>query len=446
MLNQCFPIICLECHQFPQIQLNNSSELTINCSCGNDKTKLINNYLEELRNENERNNKINYKCWFHENNLCDYYCIECEINLCKICKDIHTNHHKIIDLTIPINTTIIQNELQTNLENITISMLTSKNEEIKYYIDKINEIEYQYQQKIQQINYHSLLIKSIIYTYTHYKYNYNCIKNVLTNCYFDKSIINPFDRSNQTFENYCNSISLIYRSNPFKREISNILISINKNKIHNGEISLFNTNSNDNKCIYYGEIVEGERNGFGIRYYSNHNIYKSHNKNDKLEGYGVFHFFNGYKYQGQYKDDKNNGYGICIYSDGVKYEGEWKNGRREGYGIFYFLDIEKYEGEWKDDKRNGYGIYHYSDGGNYEGEWKDDKRNGYGVYNYFEGVKYEGEWKDDKIEGYGIFYYIEGNKYEGQIKDGCYNGYGTFYSSDGEIIEGEWKDNQFLFS
>ena len=174
---QCLPLICLECNQFPQIQINSLSALTTRCSCGNEENISIEHYLRQLRKREQNNYQDNNKCRLHHNYF-EYYCIECAINCCQKCQKIHNKHHKIIDLTIPICTTMIQNELQKNFENITKSMLLSKKQEINYYIGKINKIEYQYQQKIKQIKSYSLLIQSLIDTYTQYKYNFNCIKNI----------------------------------------------------------------------------------------------------------------------------------------------------------------------------------------------------------------------------------------------------------------------------
>ena len=225
MNNQDFPLICLECQQIPSVSYNNFSEILIHCFCGFEKKLLISDYLEQIKKK--RKIEINNKCWFHPNNCFEFYCIDCEIHLCNLCYEIHNNQHKIIDFTIPINTTKIQDDLDMVLENIKIDLLIMRNKEIKCHLDKINEIEFQYKQKIEQIKVHAQFIKIIINNYTKYKCNFNCITNVLTNCYFNQ---NSIQKEFFTFKDYCNSISLIYPNNPFNEKIKMILIDINNNK------------------------------------------------------------------------------------------------------------------------------------------------------------------------------------------------------------------------
>ena len=336
MLNEWFPIICLDCKQFPLITYNHSNDLLLKCPCGKNKQILLNNYIKQLKTIKEAI-PFNNKCTYHNNNSFEYYCLKCKHHLCKLCNEKHNNQHQIINLTIPINTITIQEDLNIYINNINNSLLQYRNQQINYYLNQINEIEYLYKKKYNQIQSYCLLIQSIIYTYTQYRYNYNCILNILNNCFFDKSNITTFD--NNTFKEYCNSIQMIYNNNIFKYELSNILLTINNKQINNGQITLFTTEKNH--IIYYGEIKNNnKKDGYGIFYYSNGDIeYEGQWKDDKVDGYGIYYCSNGNKYEGQLKDDKSDGYGILYYSNGdIAYEGQWKDDKFDGYGIYYYLN------------------------------------------------------------------------------------------------------------
>ena len=57
----------------------------------------------------------------------------------------------------------------------------------------------------------------------------------------------------------------------------------------------------------------------------------------------------GEVYYGQLTNNLRNGYGKMTYADGSVYEGEWKDNKRNGRGIMTYPDGKVEEGEWKDD-------------------------------------------------------------------------------------------------
>ena len=62
------------------------------------------------------------------------------------------------------------------------------------------------------------------------------------------------------------------------------------------------------------------------------------------------------KYYGDWVNGRRNGFGIMNYSDGSKYEGEWINNRKIGKGTYTWNNKNYYKGNFKNDKFNGEGT------------------------------------------------------------------------------------------
>lgn len=83
--------------------------------------------------------------------------------------------------------------------------------------------------------------------------------------------------------------------------------------------------------IYYGEFLDGLRNGTGIYIYKNHPL---------------FDYFSG-----TFLLDRKNGEGIFRYKDGSWYKGEVMDGERHGYGIQYNAEMELMQkGCWRENR------------------------------------------------------------------------------------------------
>ena len=80
---------------------------------------------------------------------------------------------------------------------------------------------------------------------------------------------------------------------------------------------LFNTKSIETKCLYYGEVRNRKRNGYGLNYYLNGDKYDGLWRDDKKDEYGIFYGSNGDKYDGEWKDDNRNQ--IFIYISFIIY-------------------------------------------------------------------------------------------------------------------------------
>jgi hypothetical protein len=261
-------------------------------------------------------------------------------------------------------------------------------------------------------------------------------------------------------------MTISIRGNIIRGIYENDVFSINNDdkmsKYDIGDIYKYDKIIYENGDIYIGEIMNNEKNGYGILTYANGDVYEGEFINNERNGHGK-HTLSGNIYIGEYRNDKRNGYFKSIF-DGDIYEGEYIDNVRnefgkytfdngdiyEGkivdnkfkYGKYTYVNGDIYEGEYIDNVRNGYGKFTFVNGDIYIGEYRDDKKNGYGKYTFANGDIYEGEYREDEQNGYGKFTYANGNFYLGKFKNGNYE-YGKFrngngkYTNNGNIYEGD---------
>ena len=194
----------------------------------------------------------------------------------------------------------------------------------------------------------------------------------------------------------------------------------------------------EDRILYEGEYLNGERNGKGKEYY-----------------------YGNLNYEGEFSKGKRNGKGKDYDEKGnIVFEGEYLNGKRwngkaAGYdrwnGIKKLFEIDyikgkKWNGKIFDEKDNiiceiinGNGIFKEYDKDNYisfEGEYKNGERNGKGKeYNWSGGLIFEGEYLNGKRNGKGKEYKYNGTiLFEGEYLNGKRNGKGKEYDESGNII------------
>ena len=130
------------------------------------------------------------------------------------------------------------------------------------------------------------------------------------------------------------------------------------------------------------KIEESIKNKFSLL---QNNLTQTNKKNDDLKinqiNYEEIKLENG-KYVGQIINGIREGKGIRYWDNGDRYEGYFRNGEQEGKGIKYWNNGDRYEGYWNNGKKDGKGIMYWSAGDKYEGDWKDDLMEGKGIY-YF---------------------------------------------------------------
>ncbi|CAD8195283.1 unnamed protein product [Paramecium octaurelia] len=169
-----------------------------------------------------------------------------------------------------------------------------------------------------------------------------------------------------------------------------------------------------NKNDYFlGSWENGKFYGFGLHIHDS--IYFGEVINDLKYGYGEEYFQEGDIYKGQYKNGLPNGKGKYLWKNGNSYSGEFQNGLRWGEGFWEQKSekgIQFYKGQYVNDKKNGHGHFHYSNGTEYIGEFNDDQRHGFGEIIWPEKANYKGYWKQGLMEGEGIYAY-ENNKLQG---------------------------------
>lgn len=121
----------------------------------------------------------------------------------------------------------------------------------------------------------------------------------------------------------------------------------------------------------------------------------------------------GIIYWGNIKNGKREGYGALYDKDCNKiFEGEWVNDCREGRGTAYNQDNTKYyRGYWKNNLRHGSGIL-YKAGTNqkqYDGGWVKNHMEGQGnSYHPNGNIKFKGQFKNNKIVDTGVHYNLKG--------------------------------------
>ena len=111
--------------------------------------------------------------------------------------------------------------------------------------------------------------------------------------------------------------------------------------------------SESNRAIYDGEMMNGKRHGIG-KLKTKEYIREGTWKNDEFTGWGRESRPNGEILEGRFINGKLEGKGILRNSEGSSYIGDFVGSKRDGYGE---LETEKayYRGEFKNDKFHGRG-------------------------------------------------------------------------------------------
>ena len=472
-------ILCPQCGEKCLLSMNNFKIKLYNCKNGH-----ISNYISlddyekiqkikdlnikcQICNEKNRNNTYNNEF---------YQCINCEINICPLCKTNHDKSHKIInhDKKNYICLTHFEpyikycNDCKLNLcpscnvnhDTHNISLFSNMNININDKKDEINNLGELIRENNDNISKFIDLLTQIAYNLKIYHKIYN---DMITN-YENNNINYELIQSLNQMDNSIIKKNLLQINN-FKNSVNKMNSLMDFSDILRNETSDYNeTVIYENGDKYVGEIKNGLRNGKGTMYYINKDKYEGEWKNDKMEGTGTYTFYlDGSEYIGELKNDKmegkgkftfkngniyigdcyNNkreGKGIFYYHDGNRYEGEYKNNVREGKGIMYYIDGSIYEGEYKNNQKEGMGVYKYSDGNIYEGNFKNNVKSGKGKMVYQNFGTYEGDWENDLKEGKGVLIFKNGNRYEGDFKNDVVFGKGILYSNDGNRYEGDFKN------
>ena len=226
-------------------------------------------------------------------------------------------------------------------------------------------------------------------------------------------------------------------------------------------------NDLSNQTQYFGDIVEGKKQGKGKLIFSDGSFYEGNFKDDLFNGNGIL-VKDNYIYKGDFLNGKKHGKGkieityklnnndninnndnniiINNINDNIIekkiYEGEWENDYINGDGLEIIQNenniITTYNGHFIKGKKNGKGKLVLSNGSEYYGDFNDDLLNGNGIFKWNENKYYNGQWNKNCIEGFGILF-EEKKKYIGYFKKDKKNGIGAcYYINNNIIVIGKW--------
>ena len=333
-LNESFiksnEIICPKCGEICKIKFNNYKISLYDCKNGHETHNLSFDEFEKSQNK-DLSKIICKKC--NENNMYTsfdkvfYKCIECNIDLCPLCKLNHNKNHNIINYKqynyicgkhdreyinyckkCKINICMLCNKEHKNHDIIFIGdIILNKNElenkinDLKEYIDKfnnnINEIMEIIGEVKRNINKYYEILIDIINNYNIKNINYETLFN-LREIYNNNDIINDINRINNIKNDNINKFNIIIN-------IYNKIKNIKKNEI---KITLDIKKGDINKEIYFLDNSNGLCivNGRHEEHY--HDIFKELNElNTELYINNIKH-----KYKKYFKPEKEGIYNIVL--------------------------------------------------------------------------------------------------------------------------------------
>ena len=234
---------------------------------------------KSIHNNNHRminyNNKW-YKCDIH-NKEYNSYCNKCKINICMMCENNHKEHELIYYGKLIIEDNKIIKYMKEIRKEIDIF-----NKNIKEEINKLNKI-------IENIEEYYKIINDIIEKYIKNKIiNYQILINI-NNIINKNSIINNIKIINNKNDKY-NDIIDIY--NKINNKINNDIFDIN-NKINDDNIIIYKIDENKDKIKIFGKLfVKRNKNNIKIeiegKEYELMEYYKiNNNKNLKIKIKGI---------------------------------------------------------------------------------------------------------------------------------------------------------------
>ena len=247
MSNEIKIIRCKKCLKTPLIYFNSQeTEVEIKIKCHNEIIITdINNYLNyvylcKIKEEKITQNKNEYFCEKHSNENFNFFCKDCNKNICKECKNSHEISHNLINFDeIKLDEKKFE-EFNENIKNYENFVNKIKNvldkiiNDLNDYIKKINKLYNNYKSKNEKII-EFLKIFSNLYKYSKNKnvYNFSIISNLFIKTNFPKIPNNNFILNKK-----------------FDIQIKNILNSIHiEKKIHKIKLKKITTLKNHNSSI-----------------------------------------------------------------------------------------------------------------------------------------------------------------------------------------------------
>ena len=208
--------------------------------------------------------------------------------------------------------------------------------------------------------------------------------------------------------------------------------------------------------IYFGQIIDMSRNGFGIQKWDSGAIYCGFWEQNMAKGIGKAEHSSGLRYEGNFDQDMANGYGVNLYfksmsdnqentekkNPSVIYEGYWLNNKQHGFGKETYNEGLIYFGNFREGMKSGIGILKFADGSYYQGNFEKGLINGEGQYHWKNGKLYLGQWIDNKINGEGQMVWQDGQIYQGTFCNELMHGEGVLTYKNGTVYNGFWKEGK----
>lgn len=337
---------CTECTSLIEIiSLNNSlNEIEFRCLNNSHRIKKpLNDYLKIMGTyKYPASLKTECECAGHNKSKYEYYCLNCDKHLCKLCLESKEHlYHIKFNIMAEISLTKEEEKLIEKFIND-----NNNNAQLERYKDVKDLMFFAY-------NY-----------YSHNKNNYylatNLINIILCCCKNNEDLkrelgfkedeltkLKKFDKNYfvENIETELKSITNIFNK---RMEILN-----KNNNLTIEKINLIKRREYEDGT-YIGEFNQDLKEGRGRFEYKNGDIYAGEWKNDQMEGKGVYTFNNGNIYEGEFKNNKQNGKGILLYSEGkCKFEGDFVDGKIDGNGVYWFSNGDRQVGNFRQGEPTG---------------------------------------------------------------------------------------------
>ena len=181
--NRYFYPICPSCLK-PTIIECNSNYIKIDCSCGYNNKISIDEYTEVLLFH--QNTEILTKCPKHIHKEFQFYCTDCELHVCDLCKNqkVHKSHN-IVPLTLDLNIRAIKKNIDDEEFHFLNYVQKIKDSSIKMLKNQIRKVKKEAQNCLKRNKEILDLIREIIKGYESINNNYYIEKNITKNTIFN---------------------------------------------------------------------------------------------------------------------------------------------------------------------------------------------------------------------------------------------------------------------
>lgn len=199
-----------------------------------------------------------------------------------------------------------------------------------------------------------------------------------------------------------------------------------------------------NGAVYTGDLVDGVMHGAGYHLTADGTRYLGDVNRNDYDGRCYIAWPDGDMYLGDIASGLLTGRGLYVWPDGSTYYGDFVEGARTGMGAITLASGDAYVGDVQDGAAHGTGMYRYADGSLYCGEYENGLRSGTGTVVRTDGTVYSGGYVDDVICGQGMITFPGGDVYVGGFEDGMRSGFGIYTFADGSQLVGRWQEDQLV--